>query len=89
MKDEFDLGTGIDLLEYETDRVIEQKNQTVQRIQARIDDVEEKAHGIRKQLERYEDHLRQLRQDRERAETESYREILKLHKRIQDIKKRD
>lgn len=89
MTDEFDLGTEIDLLEYEIDRIIEQKDQTIQRIQAKIDDAEEKAHRTRKKLEWFEGHLRQLRQERETAETESYREILKLHRRIQDIKKRN
>ena len=89
MKDEFDLGTEIDLLEYEMDRIIEQKNQSIKRIQTKIDDAEEKAHKIRKRLEWFDGQLIQLRQERETAETESYREILKLHRRIQDIKKRD
>ena len=89
MKDEFDLGTEIDLLEYEIDRVLEQKEQTVQRIQEKIDDAEEKAHKIRRRIEWFDGQLIQLRQERETTETESYREILKLHRRIQDIKKRD
>ena len=88
MEDKLDLGAEIDLLEYEMDRIIEQKDKAVQRIQAKIDDAEEKAHRIRKRLEWFEGQLTQLRQDREREETESYREIVQLHKRIQNIKTR-
>ncbi|GAB6909670.1 hypothetical protein DESC_540023 [Desulfosarcina cetonica] len=87
MEDKLDLGAEIDLLEYEMERIIEQKDKAVERIQAEISDAEEKAHRIRKRLGWFEAKLTRLRQERESAETESYREILQLHKRIQGIKK--
>lgn len=87
MKDNYDTGTEIDILEYEMEHIIEQKDEAIKEIELKIDAYEKKAQMLRNSLQRYENKLAQLRQHREIAETACHSELLDLHKRIQYLKK--
>lgn len=89
MDDKFDADAEIEILEHKMDRIVRLKDQTVRKLQSRLEDAEEKSYKLKMQLQWYESYLTQLRQKREIAEIECHRELLVLHKRLQKLKGRN
>ncbi len=88
MDNDINKDTQIEVLKYEMDRAIKEKNEALRIINYRIQNAEEKAYRIKKQMEWYEKYLTELRQKREIAEIDCYRKLLSIHEKMKGIKER-
>lgn len=74
-----------EVLKFQMQQCLERKNRTVRQLDEKIAALEERIWNTKKQLMRWEEHLRRLRIQREDAEIRCFKEIKRIHARIKKL----